>query len=89
MKATQVKPLLLVLLITPAIAYANAGLSIIIFLNAYAFLVGIIFVIAIEFFYLRKLGALFNHIDEVFGNEGCDHSLKITTAFFKELHSPL
>ena len=30
-----------------------------------------------------ELGALFNHLDEVFGNEGCDHTLKITTAFLK------
>jgi hypothetical protein len=29
----------------------------------------------------KDLGALFNHLDEVFGNEGCDHTLKITTAF--------
>ena len=27
------------------------------------------------------LGALFDHLDEVFGNEGCDHTLKITNSF--------
>lgn len=29
----------------------------------------------------KDLGALFNHLDEVFGREGCDHTLAITTAF--------
>ena len=32
---------------------------------------------------LNDLGALFDHLDEVFGNEGCDHTLKITTAFLE------
>ena len=33
---------------------------------------------------LRDLMAmLFNHLDEVFGNEGCDHTLKITKSFLE------
>ncbi len=31
----------------------------------------------------KYLGALFNHLDEVFGNEGCNHTLKITIAFLE------
>jgi len=31
----------------------------------------------------RDLAALFDHLDEVFGNEGCDHTPKITKAFLK------
>ena len=31
----------------------------------------------------KDLGALFNHLDKVFGNEGCDHTLKITSAFLE------
>lgn len=56
MKSTHpLKTLFLVLLLLPAIAYANGGLPIIFLLNAYAFLVGSIFVIAIEIIYLKKL----------------------------------
>jgi len=29
------------------------------------------------------LAALFDHLDEVFGNEGCDHTPKFTKAFLK------
>jgi len=32
---------------------------------------------------LKDLGALFDHLDDVFGNEGCDHTLKITAAFLE------
>ncbi len=31
----------------------------------------------------KDLGALFDHLDEVFGNEGCDHTLRITKAFLE------
>jgi hypothetical protein len=55
MKATQLITLLIALLLAPAIACANGGLPIIFLLNAYAFFIGSIFVIAIEVFYLRKL----------------------------------
>ena len=32
---------------------------------------------------LKDLGTLFDQLDEAFENEGCDHSLKITTAFLE------
>lgn len=31
----------------------------------------------------KDLAALFDHLDEVFGNEGCDHTPNITKAFLK------
>jgi len=31
----------------------------------------------------KDLAALFDHLDEVFGNEGCDHTPKITKAFLE------
>ena len=31
----------------------------------------------------QVLAALFDHLDEVFGNEGCDHTLKITKGFLE------
>ena len=29
----------------------------------------------------KDLGALFDHLDDVLGNEGCDHTLKLTKQF--------
>lgn len=33
---------------------------------------------------IKNLAALFDQLDEVLGNEGCDHTPKITRTFFEE-----